>query len=66
MGATPKWCFSWDSQVKSFVILEIRTLAILDTHNFLCRPPIEVRFEKQVVALIESFPKIYGITLAHV
>jgi hypothetical protein len=42
-GAAPKRQFSWDSQVKSLEIPKIKTPATLDTHNFLCRPPIELR-----------------------
>jgi hypothetical protein len=29
-------------------ILKIRTLATLDAHNFLCRPPIEVRSKEKL------------------
>jgi hypothetical protein len=42
MGATPKCHFSLDSQVESPEILEIGIPFILDTHNFLCKPLIEV------------------------
>ncbi len=41
----PNVILSWDSQVGSFEILEIGTLAILEAHNFLFKPLIEVRYE---------------------
>ncbi len=47
-GCAPKCHFllglpSWDSRVESPKIFEIGTFATLEAHNFLCRPPIEVR-----------------------
>jgi hypothetical protein len=35
--------FSWDSQVQSLEILEIRALGTLEAHNFLCKPLIKVK-----------------------
>jgi hypothetical protein len=43
MKATSKWRFSRNSQIMSLAIFEIRILAILDAHNFLCKLLIEVR-----------------------
>ncbi len=42
-GHRPNVILSQDSQVGSLETLEIRTLATLETHNVLYRPPIEVR-----------------------
>ncbi len=64
MGVTLKCHFSWDSQVKSIEIFEIGTFVILKSHNFLCKPPIEVRVKK-IVAFIENFPTICGMPFAH-
>jgi hypothetical protein len=48
MKATPKCHFSWDSQVENPEIFEIRTFDILEAYNFLCKPPIEVRFKEKL------------------
>jgi hypothetical protein len=64
-GYTHKWCFSQDSQIGSPIILEIGTFTILDTHNLLCKPLIEVMFETKLFAFIENFQKICGMPLAH-
>jgi hypothetical protein len=45
-------------------IPKIGTHATLGAHNFVCRPPIEVRFERKFVALVKSFPTIFGTPLA--
>jgi hypothetical protein len=50
-GAAPKCHFSQDSQVGNFKILEIRTFVTMETHNFLCKLPIEVKFEKMFNSL---------------
>jgi hypothetical protein len=42
----PNVILSQDSQVGSPKILEIKLLAILEAHNILCRPLIEVRFKE--------------------
>jgi hypothetical protein len=45
---------SWDS-------LEIPTTripTILGAHNFVFKPPIEMRFKVKVVALVDNFPTI--------
>jgi hypothetical protein len=44
--ATPKCHFSQDPQVKSPKILKIGTPAILEAHNFLCRPSIKLMSKK--------------------
>jgi hypothetical protein len=41
-------------------------LTTLDAHNVLCKPLIEMSFRKKVVALVESFPTIHGMPLAHI
>jgi len=43
MGLHPNVILSCDSQVGSPEIFKIETFNILKGHNFLCRPPIEVR-----------------------
>jgi hypothetical protein len=40
--------FFLGSQVGSLTIIEIETPTILDAHNFLCKPLIEVKFEKKL------------------
>jgi hypothetical protein len=47
MEATSKWRFSQDSHVRSFAILEIKTLTTLDAHNMYILL-IEVRFEEKL------------------
>jgi hypothetical protein len=48
--------FSCDSQVGSLVIFKIGTSTTLDTYNFLCRPPIEVRPEAKLYPSSRIFP----------
>jgi hypothetical protein len=47
-GLHPNVILSKDSQVKSFEILEIRTLATLEAHKFLCKPLIEVELKAKL------------------
>jgi hypothetical protein len=42
-GLHPNVILSQDPQVRSFEIFEIGTFVTLEAHNFLCKPPIEVR-----------------------
>jgi hypothetical protein len=39
---------SQDSQVESFEILEIGIPTTLEAHNFVYKPPIDVRFEEKL------------------
>jgi hypothetical protein len=39
---------SWDSQVENPEILEIGTLTTLETHNILCKTPIEVKYKAKL------------------
>jgi len=48
MGPAPKCHFYRDSQVESLEIPKMGTLVILEAYNFLCKPLIEVRFEKKL------------------
>ncbi len=49
IGATPKCHFPQDSQVRSLLeILEIGIPTTLEAHNFLCKPPIEVKFQAKL------------------
>ncbi len=34
-------------------------------HNFVCKPLIEVRYKKKVIALVKSFPTICGTPPTH-
>jgi hypothetical protein len=43
----PNVILSRDSQVENLEIFEIAPVT-LEAHNFLCRPPIEVRFEANI------------------
>jgi len=51
----------------------IEALTTLGAHNFVCRPPIEMKFFSQfnqipeifVVALVESFPMVCGTPPTH-
>jgi hypothetical protein len=43
MGAAPNIILSRDSKIESLKIVETKTFGTLEAHNFLCRPPIEVR-----------------------
>ncbi len=47
-GLHPNVILSQDSQVGNPEILKIRTLGILEGHNFFIRPPIEVRFKENL------------------
>ncbi len=47
-GRHPNVILSWDSQVKSLEILEIEILITLEAHNFLCKPPIEMRSKEKL------------------
>ncbi len=54
-GPTPKCHFvlglsSWSSE-----ILKIRTPMILEAHNFVCRPPIEVRSIEKLQSSLKFF-----------
>jgi hypothetical protein len=42
-GLHPNVILSHDSQIGGLEILEIGSLATLEAHNSLCRPPVEVR-----------------------
>jgi hypothetical protein len=37
----------------------------LGAHNFVCRTPIEMRFEAKLKFLVKSFPTICGTPPAH-
>jgi hypothetical protein len=55
MGLTPKFDFvlrlaSWNPE-----ILEIGTPTTLEAHNFVCKPPIEVRFKGKLYPLSRVF-----------
>jgi hypothetical protein len=45
---TPNVILSHNSQVESPKILEIKIHATLNAYNFLCKPPIKVRFFKNL------------------
>jgi len=47
-GPTPKWHFILKLTSVSPKILEIGTPTTLETHNFVCKPLIEVRFEAKL------------------
>jgi len=47
-GLHPNVILSRDSPLGSPEILEIGTLMILEAHNFLCKPQIEVRHEEKL------------------
>ncbi len=51
---TPKW---------EFEIPKVGTLTTLGAHNFMYRPPIEMRFP--TVTLVESFPTVCDTPPAH-
>jgi len=42
-----EWLWGLDANVIFLKILEIRTLATLEAHNFLCTPPIEARSQEK-------------------
>jgi hypothetical protein len=39
-------------------IPKVGTPTTLEAHNFVCRPTIEMRYEKKIVGLVKSFPTI--------
>jgi hypothetical protein len=47
------------------VSLEIGTLATLKAHDLLCRPLIKMNSKRKVVALVEIFWMICGMSLTH-
>jgi len=47
-GDAPECHFSRDSQVRSLEILEINIPVTLGAHNFLCKPPIKLKFETKL------------------
>ncbi len=55
MRVISKWHFSQDSQVESPPISKIRILAILDAHNFLHRPLIEMRSQVNLYFSFRAF-----------
>jgi hypothetical protein len=60
MGPTPKCHFdpglpNWNPKIP-----KIRTPTTLYAHNFVYKPPIDMRYNNKVVALIESFPTVCG------
>jgi hypothetical protein len=46
---------SSNSKVGNPEIIEMGTLAILEAHNVLCKPLIEVRFEAKLYTLSKNF-----------
>jgi len=48
MGPAPKCHFVPRLPSGNPEILEIETFATLEAHNFVCRPPIEVRYEAKL------------------
>ncbi len=54
-GQHPNVILSPDSQVRSFEILKIGTPKTLEAHNFVCRPPIEVRCEAKLYPSSRAF-----------
>jgi hypothetical protein len=47
-GVAPKCHFSRDSQVGGLEILKFGILMTLEAHNFLCKPPIEMKFKEKL------------------
>jgi hypothetical protein len=56
-GQHPNVILSRDSQVGSPEIPKIRTLAILEAHNFVCRLVIEMRYETNLYPLSRAFQR---------
>jgi len=56
-GLHPNVILSRDSRVGSPEIFEFGTLTTLEAHNFLCRPPIEVRSKAKLYPSLRSFQK---------
>ncbi len=54
---TSKWLFVPGLPSGSLEIAKIRTLATLDPHNFVCRPPIMMRFEAKLQPSLRAFFK---------
>jgi len=48
MGPTPKCHFVLRLQSGNLEILEIEIPSTLEAHNFMCKPPIEVKFEAKL------------------
>jgi len=48
MGLTPKCHFVPGLPSGNLEILEIKTLTILEAHNFVCKPLIEVKSEAKL------------------
>jgi hypothetical protein len=63
MGLHPNFILSQDSQAKSLGIPKIGILSILEGHNFMCIPLIEVK--GKFVAIFEIFPKICAAPPLH-
>jgi hypothetical protein len=57
MGPTPKCHFVSGLSSWNFEILEIGTPAILEAHNFVCRPPIDMRFKANLYPLLRVFQR---------
>jgi hypothetical protein len=57
MGPAPKCHFVLGLPSGIPEIPKIRTPTTLEAHNFVCRPPIEVKLKK-IVAFIKSFPTV--------
>ncbi len=51
----PNVILSLDSQVKVLKFPKIKTFATLGVHNFVCRPPIEVRSKAKLQFLSRAF-----------
>jgi hypothetical protein len=45
--------------------LEIGTLVTLEAYKFVCKPLIEMKFERKVVALVKSFPTVCRTPFTH-
>ncbi len=58
-GLHPNVILSRDSQVGSFEILKIGTLATLEAHNLLFRPSIEVKFKAKLYLSSNAFNNMW-------
>jgi hypothetical protein len=54
-GQHPNVILFRDSQVGSFEIPKIKTLATLEAHKFLCRPPIKMRYVAKFYPSLRTF-----------
>ncbi len=63
-GSTPKCHFVSKFPSGGLEILEIGILATLESHNFVCRPPIEVRFKVKLYPLSRAFQR-YLVSFDH-